>query len=290
MSHLKIDVSRYGGKRTTIPYKCFTFSGGEEHIRLDLTDQPVTGVRMIMLNARLVNSSNVMLLAMATDALRQHFGESVHLELNCPYFPYARQDRVCYPGEAVGVKVMADIINEMCFNQVYITDPHSDQVEEWLHRCIAMPQDMLFVLHGIPDLRDINLIVSPDEGATKKAKAVQECLKVPNLIQAEKVRDTDTGHIVATTVVGDVAGKNILIPDDICDGGRTFIELAKILKEMGAAKITLFVTHGIFSNGVNVFNGLIDEIITTNSFRTKSEYQRNNLTAANLTVMELEGL
>ena len=64
-------------------------------------------------------------------------------------------------------------------------------------------------------------------------------------------------------VFGDVTGKSVLIADDICDGGRTFIELAKVLKERGAAHIHLHVTHGIFSKGKAVFEGLIDTVTST---------------------------
>lgn len=287
---LKIDISRYGGKRNVIPFEHFTFNGGEEHIRLDLTDQPVRGVRMITINARLMDSSSIMLLTMAVDALRNHFGTDICLQLNCPYFPYARQDRVCVPGEAYGVRVMAQLINNLKFNAVYVTDPHSDMVKEHVNDCIAMPQEVLFILHPMPRLKYIDVIVSPDEGATFKARNVQRTLKIPNLVQAEKKRETDTGRIVSTWVEGDFQDKNVLISDDICDGGRTFIELAKILKGKGAAHITLFVTHGLFSNGLNVFTDLIDEVITTNSVKTKNEYIRSNLTNMPLTVMELEDL
>ena len=79
---------------------------------------------------------------------------------------------------------------------------------------------------------------------------------------------TATGNITKTTVLhDDFGGKDCVIVDDICDGGRTFIELAKVLKERGAGKIGLFVTHGIFSQGVGVlFDNGIDFIYTTDSF------------------------
>ena len=293
MTNLIVDVSCFGGKRQTIPYDTFTFSGGEEHIRFNMKDISPTGVRLVMINARLVNSQTIMLLIMAVDAIREYFGNDTNIQLNCPYFPYARQDRVCMEGEAFAAQAMCEIINSIALDQVYITDPHSHVVKEWLVNCMVMPQEMLFTLHGQPQLKRVTTVVSPDRGATDKAKAVQEMLSIPYLIQAEKVRETDTGRITGVSLHGDVEGQNVLIPDDICDGGATFVGLGTMLKKMGAAHITLFVTHGIFSKGFGVFEGIIDSVITTNSFRTKSEYEAmNNGTTAfiDLHVMELEGL
>jgi ribose-phosphate pyrophosphokinase len=92
-------------------------------------------------------------------------------------------------------------------------------------------------------------------------------------IQAEKIRDPNTGAITSTKVniekhVGD---KNFLIMDDICDGGRTFIELAKVLRPLTTGKIMLYVTHGIFSAGLEVFLGYIDEIYCANSWLPAQE-------------------
>jgi len=72
-----------------------------------------------------------------------------------------------------------------------------------------------------------------------------------------------------------LSGKTCIIVDDICDGGRTFITLSRKLKEQGAAKVLLYVTHGIFSQGVDVLKGYIDQIFTTNSFpNVTSDFMR----------------
>ena len=66
----------------------------------------------------------------------------------------------------------------------------------------------------------------------------------------EKVRDQLTGNIVRYKIVGEPVGKNVLIIDDICDGGMTFKLLAKDLLAAGAKSVVLFVTHGLFSKGL----------------------------------------
>jgi ribose-phosphate pyrophosphokinase len=165
---------------------------------------------------------------------------------------------------------MAEFINSMGFDKVTIWDAHSNVSPSHINNVVNVSQ--LEILQRCDALTqriatgELTL-VSPDAGASKKtetiAKAYPDSAKV---IQAKKRRDLDTGAIIRTEVDGDIVGKQLLIVDDICDGGRTFIELAKVLKAAGASYIGLFVTHGIFSKGTGVFEGLIDEIYTTDSF------------------------
>ncbi|MEQ2351952.1 phosphoribosyltransferase family protein [Pseudoalteromonas piscicida] len=109
------------------------------------------------------------------------------------------------------------------------------------------------------------------ERVKKTLKIAQHFGGEVEVIQAQKVRNLKTGEIVQTQVLGEVKGKDLLIVDDICDGGRTFTELAKVLKAQGANSIALYVTHGIFSQGLGVFSGLIDTVYTTNSCRDKGD-------------------
>ena len=96
---------------------------------------------------------------------------------------------------------------------------------------------------------------------------IKEQLNLGEIVFCEKRRDPATGKIYKTDVLADdLSGKCAVISDDICDGGYTFIKIAEQLREKNIEKIVLFVTHGIFSKGLDVFDGLIDEVITTTSF------------------------
>ena len=118
-------------------------------------------------------------------------------------------------------------------------------------------------------LTDTNtVLICPDKGAVKRCTHIKESLKISEMILCEKRRDPVTGRIVKTEVlVDDLRDKVAVITDDICDGGFTFIKIAEQLREKNVAKVVLFVTHGIFSKGLTVFDGLVDEIVTTNSFK-----------------------
>ncbi|MCZ4141643.1 ribose-phosphate pyrophosphokinase, partial [Escherichia coli] len=80
-------------------------------------------------------------------------------------------------------------------------------------------------------------------------------------------RDPVTGKILGTHVhATDLSGLTAVITDDICDGGATFIGIAKELRRLNCHKVVLYVTHGIFSKGIEVFNGLLDQLFTSDSF------------------------
>ena len=108
-------------------------------------------------------------------------------------------------------------------------------------------------------------LVSPDKGAFSKVKALATTLGGIPFIKADKVRDPETGDLSGFSYEGSVQGLDLLIVDDICDGGGTFVGLAKILKEGGAKSISLYVSHGIFSKGLKVLDGAIDAVYTTDS-------------------------
>lgn len=115
------------------------------------------------------------------------------------------------------------------------------------------------------------VVICPDKGAINRTKNIVAALRKdaqPDpIVYCEKVRNSETGRISHTEVkADDLTGRTAVITDDICDGGFTFIKVAEQLRAKGAEQIALFVTHGIFSKGIDVFDGLIDQIFTTDSF------------------------
>ena len=257
-------ISIYGSRgvsTTEIEYSRFTFSGGEVQVK-------ISGVleeyQRIKIRAHLHNSEDVMALLMVTGAIRS-LSPFIQINLEMPYIPYARQDRICDMGEALAIKVFADLINSQGYSSVLVWDSHSDVALALIDRCANVEQSAL--MHSMPIVAGI--LVSPDAGANKKvfklAKSYGDIFH--QVIRADKVRDVKTGAITDTIVYcDDLHGQKVLIVDDICDGGRTFIELAQKLKDKNAGAIFLYVTHGIFSKGLEVFHGLIDQIYTANSF------------------------
>lgn len=224
--------------------------------------------------ARLSSSNAVMRLLLITDAVRRAGGEIE--EVIIPYFPYARQDRVMVPGEPLSIKVMADLINGQSYPKVTVFDAHSDVLYAILNNANIV-SNLPLVFNALKD-KDELYFVSPDLGASKKVYTLANkwlglSEKKPVVVECAKTRDPATGSIAGQEIhyKGDLEGKEVSIIDDICDGGRTFVGLAKKLKEeRKVSKVNLIVSHGIFSNGFNELIPLIDHIYTTDSFRDVS--------------------
>ncbi len=148
-------------------------------------------------------------------------------------------------------------------------DPHSDVLEACINN-ITKYTNFGVTKMALDDVGYENVcLVSPDAGAYKKIFDVATWFGIDEIITASKVRDVKTGKILKT-VVPELSDNNMnyVIVDDICDGGRTFIELAKVIKEQKPdAKIYLVVTHGIFSAGFEELNNYFEMIYTTNSIK-----------------------
>lgn len=272
MKFLNLDNSfRPFGTANEIEFEAFTFAGGEPHIKIKNT--AFAADEKVMLTHRIVSFNDLGLICMAVDAL-QRIGFQ-HIELFIPYFPAARQDRLMTSGEPLSVKVYAQIINAMNLQKVMVFDPHSEVTPALLNRCEVITNHR-FIEKVMHEIGNETLLISPDGGALKKIYKVSEFLGGVEVLECSKSRDVKTGKLSGFKVYADeLAGKNCLIVDDICDGGGTFIGLAQELKNKNAGKLYLAVSHGIFSKGFEELSKYFDGIFTTNSFRdTDNEFVR----------------
>lgn len=253
-----------------IPFQTFRFSGGEMHFRLTMSE--LLGVDMrsgtpggLTIVAKLRNGDDVMRLLMARDAIARSCGADYPVRLTMAYTPYARQDRVCNEGEALAVSVFANLINGLAFREVTILDPHSDVTPALIRNVSIVKQRRLVelaVAAGLIPGFETLLVVAPDIGAMKKIRELPG-----EKVVCDKIRRLEDGKILGIKIAdGNPAGRDCLIVDDICDGGRTFVETAKALKDAGARSVKLFVTHGIFSAGLDELRRHLDGIITTDSW------------------------
>ena len=243
----------------------------------------------IIIKSRLTSFRDLELVICANKALRELGVKDVKLEI-C-YLLGARSDRKFETGSVNYVKeVIAPIINMQNFSSVTVLDAHSDVTEACLanYRKESNTGLVAFTLRdyfkdGVTNYSKMRLI-SPDAGALKKVYDVAERIGYnEEIIIASKHRDVVSGKITHTEVPISVhdADKDFFILDDICDGGRTFIEIAKAIKTKQSisssvhpeqhGKIYLVVTHGIFSAGLKPLNEYFDGIYTTNSYVDMSD-------------------
>lgn len=261
----------------SIAFEAFTFSGGEPHIKIK--EEFDNQINSILISIRIRSFNDLGLLLIATDALRRMGIEKISLLL--PYFPAARQDRPMVRGEALSVKVYADIINAANYEQVIIMDPHSDVTPALLNKGKVI-KNHLFLKKALVDESDYYLI-APDAGALKKVYGLSQCLGGHPVIECSKKRDVHTGRLSGFKVFADdLEGKTCVIVDDICDGGGTFLGLAEELKQKNAGDLILVITHGIFSKGVEQLTTIFSTIYCTDSFRHIAEEGITQLKVADI--------
>lgn len=238
------------------------FPGGEENVQVITGD--VGHATWVKLDVRLTNSSEVMKLLFTVDSVKRMYpGLPIHLFM--PYIPYARQDRVCNEGEAFTLRVFTDLINGCGFSSVTVMDPHSDVAPALINNVKIVTVDQLILKHV--NFGSDWVVLSPDQGAYKKAHNVAKALGLKEVACATKVRDVATGRITQTHVPDWLEGRNVIVVDDIVDGGATFEALATEMDAVRVAKKKLWVTHGIFSKGEERLCGMYDEVYSTNSFK-----------------------
>jgi ribose-phosphate pyrophosphokinase len=159
------------------------------------------------------------------------------------------------------------------FESVTLWDVHSDVALALLNNVTNVEPEYFLgsILSG--GKKDKYVLVSPDAGAMKKVAKIAKIFNCP-MITASKIRNPQNGEITGTEIhiPNEFIGRKFLIVDDLIDGGRTFIELAKAIRTANngeATSIDLYVTHGIFSKGIDVLHDAgICNIYTANPFPT----------------------
>lgn len=256
-------------ERSDIRFKSMVFPDGQPHIKIDM--ESIKGLNRrepLRILTRINNANDLMLALFIKNTL--DYLEFEQVELHVTYLLAARMDRVMLDGEPFSLKVVAGMLNQGQFKKVKIFDPHSEIATALIDRSYAVPnhqyvKDVLgdYFLHHAPGAY---CLVSPDAGALKKIHKLAQFLDVNNVVECMKERDVKTGALTSfKTTAGHLDGQTCFIVDDICDGGGTFAGTAKMLKEKGAVKVNLVVSHGIFSKGTVI--EAVDEVYTTDSFR-----------------------
>jgi ribose-phosphate pyrophosphokinase len=222
---------------------------------------------------RLRNFKDLEILLCTTAALKE-IGVS-DISLYIPYFIGARSDRKFSDGGFNYIKdVISPIINSQGYSEVIVLDPHSDVLEACIKN-FKKETNIEFSKYCIKNICSIGIdkkdiaIISPDSGALKKIYDTAEHNEISDVIVASKHRDIKSGKVVSTNVPLDKSHENktFVIFDDICDGGRTFNEIAKeIKKHFPSNRIFLCVTHGIFSNSFLELSRNFEKIYSTNSY------------------------
>ena len=210
-------------------------------------------------------NDNLMELLIMIDALRRASAHRITAVI--PYFGYARQDRKPGPRSPISAKLVANLLTRAGADRVLTVDLHAGQIQGFFD----IPTDNLFAAPTmVRDIRERGIgenamVVSPDVGGVVRARALAKRLEAPLAI-VDKRRER-AGESEVMNIIGDVAGRDCVLLDDIVDLAGTLCNAADALLAEGAASVSAYVTHGVLSGGAvaRVAASRLKELVLTDT-------------------------
>ena len=228
------------------------FSDGEVSVQIN---ENVRGGDIFIIQSTCApTNDNLMELVVMVDALRR--ASAGRITAVIPYFGYARQDRRVRSARVpITAKVVADFLSSVGVDRVLTVDLHAEQIQGFFDVPVDNP-----------------IVVSPDIGGVVRARAIAKLLNDTDMAIIDKRRPRANVSQVMH-IIGDVAGRDCVLVDDMIDTGGTLCKAAEALKERGAKRVFAYATHPIFSGNAanNLRNSVIDEVVVCDTIPLSDE-------------------
>ncbi|HDZ35447.1 MAG TPA: ribose-phosphate diphosphokinase [Thermococcus sp.] len=256
--HLEDEIKALGGGVLDVEIK--RFPDGEKYVRVLDSAEEVT---LVQSTFRPQDEHLVEMILLA-DALRERGVRKLRAVV--PYLAYSRQDRVTKEGEPVSVRAVMKTL-ALYYDELYVFDLHNPETLKFFPGKAVNLSPARAIAEYFGEKLGEGVVLAPDKGARERAKAVAEKLGL-EYSHFEKKRISPT-EVEMRPVDIDVKGKNVLIVDDIISTGGTMIRAANLLREMGAGKVFVAATHGVFAEGaIERVSKAVDELAVTNTIPT----------------------
>lgn len=209
--------------------------------------------------------------------------KDVKLYIACMF--QQQHDRRFHTNESFELKLVADFINACGFSEVHIFHPHSDVTGGLIDNCHPIDNSK-FIERVLLDLNppEKPILLSTDGGSFKWINKLADVLEFTGEVYgASKSRDSVTHKLVQMLDRQDFGGRNVLVVDDLCVFGGTFLGLSKLLRERNVGQIFLAFSHLTVPNPNKALETAYDRIFCTNS-------KYNTYDLANLTVYNIDHL
>ena len=251
-----------------------SFSDGEMH---PVINESVRGSYVFFIQSTFAPAANLMELLLTIDAAKR--ASAGYITAVIPYFGYARQDRRVRSSRVpISAKVVADMMQKVGFSRLITVDLHADQIQGFFY----MPVDNIYasitVLEGYDLLSKVAnpVIVSPDVGGVVRARAIAKRLNDSDLAIIDK-RRPGPNQAEVMNVIGNIDGRHCMIVDDIVDTAGTLCSAATALKRKGAATVSAYCTHPVFSGEAiaNIDKSDIDQILVSDTIPLTSDAEQS---------------
>ena len=260
-----------------------TFSDGEFQ---PCYNESVRGATVFIVQSTFPPTDNLFELLMMIDAAKRASAHRVIAVM--PYFGWARQDRKDKPRVSIGAKLVANMLHAAGCDRVMTCDLHADQIQGFFD----VPVDHIYASAVfLPYLQNLNIenlaIAAPDMGGAKRANAYARFLQCPVII-CHKSREK-ANVVGSITAIGDVAGKNVVIVDDMIDTAGTLAKAANVLKDMGALSVRACATHPVFSGPAydRIAESALEEVIVSDTIPLSDDPTKDK---SKITVLSMTGI
>ena len=261
----------------------FTFSDGEFQPSYN---ESVRGATVFIIQSTFPPTDNLFELLLMIDAAKRASAHKVIAVM--PYFGWARQDRKDKPRVSIGAKLVANMLHAAGCDRVMTCDLHADQIQGFFD----FPVDHIYAsavfLPYIEKMKLDNLaIAAPDMGGAKRANAYARYLQCPVII-CHKSREK-ANVVGSITAIGDVAGKDVIIVDDMVDTAGTLAKAANVLKDMGAASVRACATHPVFSGPAydRIAESALEEVIISDTIPLSNDPDKDKSKITVLTMTDM---
>ena len=227
-------------------------------------NETVRGSEIFLIQSTIPPSDNLMELLLMIDAAKRASAKNIIAVI--PYFGFARQDKKGKPRVPIGAKLVANLLTAAGVNRIMTMDLHAAQIQGFFE----VPVDHLFASELFhQDITALNLsdlmVASPDMGGSKRAKFYANLLKTGMAVCYKDRKEAN--KVGGMMLIGDVAGKNVVIIDDMVDTAGTLTKAADLMIEKGAISVRAYCTHGVLSDRAyeKLDNSKIKELVITNT-------------------------
>jgi ribose-phosphate pyrophosphokinase len=241
------------------------FSDGEIGVEFQ---ESIRGQFVFLIQSTFAPTDNLMELLLMIDAAKRASAYKVIAVM--PYYGYARQDRKDRPRVAIGSKLVANMLTAAGADRVVTMDLHAPQIQGYFDIPVDHLDSSAIFIPYIESLNLENLtFAAPDVGSANRIREVATYFEAEMVI-CDKHRKR-ANEIASMVVIGDVADRDIVLLDDICDTGGTLAKSAGLLKEKGARSVRAFCTHPVLSGKAyeNIENSVLEELVVCDTIPVK---------------------
>ncbi|MFZ1497823.1 MAG: ribose-phosphate pyrophosphokinase [Saprospiraceae bacterium] len=244
------------------------FSDGEMQ---PIINESVRGAYVFFIQSTFSPSENLMELLLMIDAAKR--ASAGYITAVIPFYGYARQDRKDKPRVPISAKLIANLLQAAGADRIMTMDLHADQIQGFFDIPLDhLRSEPIYISYLQQNLNMENVIfASPDVGGVKRARAYAKHFG-RELVICNKMRNRPN-EIASMTVIGEVAGADVILIDDIADTAGTLCKAAEVIMEKGAKSVRAIITHPVLSGKAyeNIENSLLTELVVCDTIPLKRD-------------------